>query len=118
MGITHSKITLKSTPTSMGVPIVLMVDSGADYSVVPKSVLQSLGIEPRRRVTIVLADGTRRERMVGDLYYQFEDLLAPAPVIFGEDGDEPMLGVVTLEALGLLLDPLRRMISRRETLRM
>jgi hypothetical protein len=33
---------------------------------------------------------------------------AASPVIFGERGDSTLLGIVSLEALGLLLDPLRR----------
>ena len=31
-----------------------------------------------------------------------------APVIFGEEGDEPLLGATTLESLGLVLDPFKR----------
>jgi hypothetical protein len=31
-----------------------------------------------------------------------------ADVIFGEEGDSTLLGALTLEALGLALDPLRR----------
>lgn len=31
-----------------------------------------------------------------------------APVIFGEKDDSTLLGAVSLEALGLLLDPLKR----------
>ena len=31
-----------------------------------------------------------------------------APVIFGEPGDEPLLGATTLESLGLVLDPFKR----------
>jgi hypothetical protein len=31
-----------------------------------------------------------------------------SPVIFGVRGDSPLLGVVTLEALGYVLDPFRR----------
>ena len=31
-----------------------------------------------------------------------------APVIFGEKGDEPLLGATTLESLALVLDPFKR----------
>jgi hypothetical protein len=31
-----------------------------------------------------------------------------ATIIFGEKGDLPLLGATALEALGLILDPLRR----------
>lgn len=31
-----------------------------------------------------------------------------SPVLFGEKGDSALLGTVSFEALGLLLDPIRR----------
>lgn len=31
-----------------------------------------------------------------------------SPVIFGEKGDSTLLGTVSLESLGLMLDPLKR----------
>lgn len=33
---------------------------------------------------------------------------AASPVIFGERGDSTLLGTVSLEALGFVLDPIRR----------
>ncbi|PIZ26181.1 MAG: aspartyl protease, partial [Chloroflexi bacterium CG_4_10_14_0_8_um_filter_57_5] len=33
------------------------------------------------------------------------------PVILGEPGDEPLLGVVTLEILGLTLNPFTRQLQ-------
>jgi hypothetical protein len=32
-------------------------------------------------------------------------------VILGEPGDEPLLGVITLEVLGLVLDPFKRTLQ-------
>jgi len=32
----------------------------------------------------------------------------PAPVVYGEEGDEPLLGATTLESLGLVLNPFTR----------
>ena len=32
----------------------------------------------------------------------------PAPVIYGEERDEPLLGVTALESLGLVLNPFTR----------
>jgi hypothetical protein len=37
-----------------------------------------------------------------------EDAEGASPVIFGEKGDSTLLGMVSLEALGYILDPLRR----------
>lgn len=80
------------------------------YSLVPASTLKRLGIEPHRVVNFALADGTTIARQVGDAYFEFQGEGAAAPVIFGEAGDEPLLGVTTLEGLGLMLDPFKRRV--------
>jgi hypothetical protein len=50
-------------------------------------------------------------------YFEIDGTLGPAPVIFGEEGDEPLLGATTLESLGLVLDPFeRRLIPMRMVL--
>jgi predicted aspartyl protease len=86
----------------------LVVDSGAIYSVVPASVLRGLGIEPERRETFGLADGRSVKRDVGHAVFQIEGREGISKVIFGRAGDPSLLGMVTLELLGLSLDPLRR----------
>ncbi len=55
-----------------------------------------------------LADGHTITRRVGDAYFEFQGEGGAAPVIFGEKGDEPLLGATTLESLGLMLDPFKR----------
>ena len=47
-------------------------------------------------------------RKVGDAYFEFQGEGGAAPVIFGEPGDEPLLGATTLESIGLVLDPFKR----------
>jgi len=37
--------------------------------------------------------------------------LGGADVIFGQEDDSTLLGVLTLEALGLVLDPLKRQLK-------
>ena len=86
----------------------MVVDSGAIYSVVPVGVLRRIGVEPRETQVFSLANGESVHREVGDVRYEIDERSGAAPVIFGRRGDVPLLGVVTLEALGLRLDPLRR----------
>ena len=50
--------------------------------------------------------------------FEYGGVKASSPVIFGEEGDEALLGAVTLETLGFLLDPLKRRIVRREAFRL
>jgi clan AA aspartic protease len=88
--------------------IEFLVDSGAIYSVVPSDVLTRLGIRPLVEQEFRLADGTKITRKKGGALFKRGDRIGVADVIFGETGDSVLLGAFTLEALGLVLDPLRR----------
>ena len=91
-----------------------LIDSGAVYSLVPAATLTALGIRPHRRVDFTRADGRKITRRVGDAYFELAGEGGAAPVIFGEKGDEPLLGATTLESLGLVLDPFtRRLLPMR-----
>jgi predicted aspartyl protease len=89
-------------------PLEFLVDSGAVYSVVPRGVLEDLGIHSIARQEFRLADGSRVARDKGVALFRYGDRVGGADVIFGESGDNTLLGAMTLEALGLALDPLRR----------
>jgi predicted aspartyl protease len=89
-------------------PVEFLVDSGAIYSVVPTSLLERLGIRPLTEEAFRLADGTTIRRQKGIALFKYGDRIGGGDVIFGEDGDATLLGRLTLEALGLTLDPLRR----------
>ena len=85
-----------------------LIDSGAIYSVVPAAALERLGIRPLTEQTFRLANGSKIVRKKGIALYRRGERVGGADVIFGEEGDSLLLGALTLEALGLSLDPLRR----------
>lgn len=85
-----------------------LVDSGAIYSVVPAKTLKSLGLSPQREQEFTLADGTKVKRKIGYALFELNGQQAPSPVIFGKRGDSTLIGAVTLEAMGLMLDPFKR----------
>ncbi len=85
-----------------------LVDSGAVYSFVPRDVLARLGITAHSRQRFRLADGSTIERERGDALFFYKNQRGAAPVIFGEPGDAMLLGAVTLESLGFVLDAVRR----------
>jgi predicted aspartyl protease len=85
-----------------------LVDSGAVYSFAPRDVLTRLGIRPHSRQRFRLADGSTIERERGDALFFYGPQRGAAPVIFGEAGDATLLGAVTLESLGFVLDAVRR----------
>ena len=109
MGLTSQALIVKeSRRARRKAKVSFLIDSGAIYSLVPAPTLRKLGIRPHRRVDFALADGTTVTRRVGDAYFEFQGEGGAAPVIFGEKGDEPLLGATTLESIGLVLDPFKR----------
>jgi len=85
-----------------------LVDSGAVHSVIPRTVLEGLGIKPYTRDEYSLANGELVKRERGAAVFKYAGRMGFADVIFGEEGDANLLGAVTLEAMGLALDPFRR----------
>lgn len=88
-----------------------LVDSGATFSVLPVHVWQALGLTPKRSLTFTLADGTPIQRQVSECHIFLAGLDGHTPVVLGEPGDEALLGAVTLEILGLVLDPFKRTLK-------
>ena len=62
-------------------------------------------------MAFTLADGTQLRRMVSECLIRFEDQEGHSPVVLGEARDEALLGVVTLENLGLVLNPFDRTLQ-------
>jgi len=90
--------------------IAFLVDSGATYTAIPAPALGKLGIKPSGERTFFLANGQLVKRRVGEARVTFQGQSATCIVMFGEEGDSPLLGVTTLENLGLIFDPLRQKI--------
>jgi len=87
-----------------------LVDSGAVCTAIPARELQRLGIEPTGQRTFFLANGQPVKRKLGEARITFEGHSATCVVLFGKAGDSTLLGVTTLENLGLIFDPLRQKI--------
>lgn len=96
-------------PNGRAEMVNFLVDSGAGYSLLPYRVWQSLGLEPIREESFRLADGTVVTRQISRCY-----LILPlgeeyTPVVLGEEtDDQALLGCVTLENMGLMLNPFSR----------
>ena len=79
--------------------------------------MKKLGIKPQGTEDFSLADGKIISRKIGNALYEYKGIERAAPVLFGEKDDNLLLGIFTLEALGLSLDPLKRNLYKA-TLRM
>ncbi len=107
MAITYIEGTVTG-PTGESSKVEFLIDSGATYSLVPSEVWQALGLKAKRRMRFRLADGTPMDRDISECHIAIAGEESHTPVILGEPGDTALLGVVTLENLGLVFDPFRR----------
>jgi clan AA aspartic protease len=85
-----------------------LVDTGATYTWVARSVLQELGYTPDEDREFILADGRRALYGLAWVPVRIDGRTRPTPVVFGEEGTEPLLGVVTLEEFGSGVDAVDR----------
>jgi clan AA aspartic protease len=109
MGITYVELDVANVAEpKKSERVEFLVDSGATYSVVPARILRKLGIKVVDRKEFRLADGTKIVRKKGVALFRYDGHVGGADVIFGEPGDATLLGVVTLESMGLGLDPYKR----------
>ena len=109
MGLTSQKLVVKESRRARRKATVnFLIDSGVPYSLVPGRILKKLGVRPHRQVDFSLADGSTIRRQVGDAYFELQGEGGASPVIFGKEGDNPLLGARTLESIGLVVDPFKR----------
>lgn len=106
MGLVYRRVEV-ANPAKPGrrEPVEFLVDTGALYSYVPAPLLRRLGICATSRERFDLADGRKVRRGVGEAAFRIDGRTRTSPVVFAGPRDEPLLGVVTLESLGLTVDP-------------
>lgn len=88
----------------------VLVDTGSEYTWVPRVVLESLGIAPERTQHFRVADGRAIERELGFAIVRAAGTFAPDFVVFAEPEDMVLLGSRSLEGLNVRVDPVRKML--------
>ena len=83
----------------------LLADTGAIYTIIQRKNLQNLNIKPRGKRRFKTADGRIIEREVGLAEVEIQGQSTHSIIVFGEPKDTQVLGVTTLEELGLQVDP-------------
>ena len=111
MSLTHvSGKVNRSGRRQRPVAVRFLVDTGAVYTVLPESVWRALKLKGDRVAEFTLADGTTIRRDVSECRVEVEGHTATSPVVLGGRDDAPLLGAVTLETLGLMVNPLTRQL--------
>lgn len=111
MGTTYAELKLTNLFSKQSVTIRALVDTGATFMCVTEAIAVQLGFDTTEvsRHIVTLADG--RQLKV--------PRIAPIEIIFGNRsyitealvlGDEALMGVLPLEAMDLMVDPLRQQL--------
>ncbi|MHB8381654.1 MAG: aspartyl protease [Candidatus Binataceae bacterium] len=90
------------------IEIDFLIDTGAIFSVVPSPLARQLTLAKLEREEFTLADGSRRIYDVGEAFFEINDRRGTSKVVFGPADVTPMLGALTLESLGLMVNPVTR----------
>jgi len=105
VGLFSVRVKVKSLAGRGEAALTALVDTGASLSVVPGKVLERLGVKRRWHRKFVLANGEKVERDVGVVIFAWDGREGAAETIFGEPGDKPLLGALTLKTLALKVNP-------------
>jgi len=113
LGITFTKVQISNPrrPARQVVELEFLIDTGAIYSVVPSPIARKLALAKLDREEFTLADGTRRAYDIGEAYFELGDRRGTSKVVFGPANVTPLLGALTLESLGLMVNPVTREVS-------
>jgi len=82
----------------------VLVDTGAVLSWVPPEILTALAIQPHATWRFRQADGSILERPVGGAFVHVAGRRTVDDVVFGEPGDQVLLGSRTMEGLNFRVE--------------
>jgi predicted aspartyl protease len=83
----------------------MLVDTGSEYTWVPGTTLEKLGIQREKKdVAFLMANGQQITRSVGFAIVRLDKYFTVDEVVFAEKGDLLLLGARTLEGLNLTVD--------------
>ena len=113
MGLTHVIVRLKNLAgPNAGYEADFLVDAGATDSLAPAAELRKAGIQPVGKTAYELANGRLEEYEFGLAEISFMGEVTAGRVIFGPDIVETLLGVTSLESVGITIDPATRTLKR------
>ena len=98
------EIASAAAPSAASKTVRALVDAGATLSVFPASMLDELGVARIAKRRFLGFDGPV-VRETGGVVVRYENSTAGVTVIFGAEGDPPIMGVTALESLGYQVDP-------------
>jgi clan AA aspartic protease len=108
MGIFHVEIDVADAAADRVERHRVLVDTGASYLSLPRSVLTRLGYRPLDSQRVVFATGESAVWHVTEVKVRLDDRERTVIAFFADEAAPKLLGAQTLESFGLGVDPLGR----------
>ena len=116
LGHVNVKLKLKNpiNPSVNNVEATALVDTGATFTTIPRQVFEKLelSVTGKRRVRTATQIETLQESFAS---VEIDGNLSVTPVLVSDTLDKVLIGVITLEALGLTVDPTTGKLEEAET---
>lgn len=102
------------SPTGTTLEATALVDTGATFTTIPRKMSDKLGLRiiGKRRVRTATQIETLEQSFAS---IEISGNLTVTPVLVSETLDKVLVGVITLEALGLTVDPTTGQLKEAET---
>ena len=116
MGFIHVNVDV-ANPAAPDVSesVRVLVDTGATLSILPEDILDRLGIRRIQKRRFRGFGGTVT-RDIGIVAMSYDGAESGVTVVFGAEGDPPIMGVTALETLGFEVDPVDGKLNRIDML--
>ncbi len=111
MGTFHVQIEVGDPEGNRFQAVDALVDTGATNTTLPAKLLEGLGVAPYTTTVFELADGRELRLDVGRTWVKVNGQQEFTQVVFAAEGTEPILGTVTLQEMGLAVDPVKRRLQ-------
>ena len=93
------------TDRTKGIHVDCLADTGAIYTMIPRDLLTKIHVARTGTRRLKPANGKMENYDVGEAYIEIQNIGATSLIVFGPENSTPLLGVTTLELLGLQVDP-------------
>jgi clan AA aspartic protease len=94
------------------IKVQAMPDTGAWTLVINEEVCRQLGLAIKGETTSTLADGTAAQyKITAPVKIQWKDRSTELPSVVIPDAKEVLLGALPLEAMDLMVDPVRKILA-------
>lgn len=116
MGVTRVNVTVRNiADPDRSWTGLFLVDTGATDCLVPRELLEAIGLSPMTQRTYRLGDGRSLTFDVTQARLEFMGESTAADVIMGEPNAEPKIGRVAMASAGIEVDPHTRTLQKVPT---